>query len=462
MNLRGNLNLNLSLDLQDTRRSVEQSVRGLTGCRVVWLCGVIIVGMVTMSADVASAQYGGGEETGRSAGVTAPEKPKPTSGPETNFIPSLSVQERYDSNVYFIPGRKLEDYVTTFSPQLRVDHKNPLVDATVTGGADAEIFVKNPGLNYVAGNGSVDLNLSGLTNTLVRGLGLRLFDAIRYTPQPPAFAAPTGGSQLPEAFVIGIQAQRANSFSNAGRAEGSYAISPILSLTSTYSDQRIRFGRIQSPAGGGGLPAASFISTNFQTVKSGPVLKASPVDTLTLSHQYQKGTFTRQGITSGFSTQGIIAGWTRLLTPTLTASVMGGITVFDRTGNVQYLGSASLSWKGEATDVAVSYSRAVMPSFFVASTPLLSQIVNVTVNRRLTEALSLSINGNYAHSESVPDSSLLQFDSYAVTPGISYQINRMLTANLSYTNTMFDRRFGGQGSSFDRDMVLMKLAAEWN
>jgi len=422
----------------------------------------MIVGMVTMLADVAMAQYGGGGETGGQRGALAPVKEKPTAGPQTNLIPSISLQERYDSNVYFIPGRRLEDYVTTIAPQLQVDHKNPLVDATVIGGATAEIFVKNPGLNYVAGNGSMDLNLSGLTNELVRGLGLHLSDSIRYTPQPPAFAAPTGGSQVPEAFVIGIQAQRANSFSNAGRAEGSYAISPILSLTSTYRDQRIRFGRIQSPEGGGGLPAASFISTNFQTVTSGPVLKASPVDTLTLSHQYQKGTFTRQGITSGFSTQGVIAGWTRLLTPTLTASVTGGVTVFDRTSNVQYLGSASLSWKGEATDLQVSYSRAVMPSFFIASTPLLSQIVNVTASRRLTEALSLSINGNYAHSESVPDSSLLQFDSYAVTPGMSYQISRMLTANLSYSHTMFDRKFGGQGFSFERDMVLVKLAAEWN
>jgi len=377
MNLRGNLNLNLSLDLQGTRRSVEQSVRGLAGHRVLRLCGVMIVGMVTMLADVAMAQYGGGEAGGQT-GALAPGKEKPTAGPQTNLIPSISVQERYDTNVFFVPGRNLEDYVTTISPQLRVVHKNPLVDATVGGGATGEIFVKNPGLNYVAGNGMIDLDLTGAMSELVRGLGLRLSDTIRYTPQPPAFAAPIGGSQISEDFVRGIQAQRANSFTNAGSVEGSYAISPVLSLTSTYMDQRIRFGRIQSPESGGGLSAASFISTNFQTVKSGPVFKASAVDTLSLYHQYQKGTFNRQGIESGFSTQGVMAGWTRLLTPTLTASVTGGVSVFDRTSNVQYLGSASLNWKGEETDVQVSFSRTISPSFYIASAPLLSQMVSVT------------------------------------------------------------------------------------
>jgi len=88
--------------------------------------------------------------------------------------------------------------------------------------------------------------------------------------------------------------------------------------------------------------------------------------------------------------------------------------------------------------------------------------VSVTAAHRLTEALSLSVNGNYARSEAVPNSALLQFESYAVTPGVTYRINRILTANASYTHTMFNRKFFGQGVSFTRDMVLLRLAVEWN
>ena len=38
---------------------------------------------------------------------------KAVAGPETNIIPSVTLSERYDSNVFFAPGGNSEDYVTT-------------------------------------------------------------------------------------------------------------------------------------------------------------------------------------------------------------------------------------------------------------------------------------------------------------------------------------------------------------
>src|SRR2546425_4309430 len=69
---------------------------------------------------------------------------------ETKLVPSLAVSERYDSNVFFVPGGSREDYVTNISPQVTVDHKGRLIDGTFRGGATAEVYVKNPGLNYIA------------------------------------------------------------------------------------------------------------------------------------------------------------------------------------------------------------------------------------------------------------------------------------------------------------------------
>ena len=171
-------------------------------------------------------------------GVISPTPaPKAIRGPETNVIPSLTLSERYDSNVFFVPGSNLEDYVTTVSPQLRVIHQRQLVAATVGGGATAEVYAKNPGLNYVAANGLVDLNLDGAMSEMVRGMGLRISDTFYYTPQVPSFAAPTGGGgQISESFVRGIQARRANSFTNVGTVAGSYAMTPLVTLTSTYSN----------------------------------------------------------------------------------------------------------------------------------------------------------------------------------------------------------------------------------
>ena len=385
-------------------------------------------------------------------------KTKDVRGPETNIIPSLRLSERYDSNVYFVPGSNLEDYVTTVSPQLRVIHKRQLVEGTVGGGFTAEAYAKNPGLNYVAANGVVDLNLNGAMSELVSGLGLHISDTYYYTPETPSFAAPTGGSQIPESSVQGIQARRANSHTNTGTVAGSYAPSPVLSFNSTYSDLRRQFGSVVSTPTG--AVQGEFIDTTFQTVTSGPAVKISPLDTVTLSHQYQKGTFST-GRTGGFSTQGAIAGWTRSITPTLTASVTGGVTIFSTSNDLQYLGSASLQWGQQDTDVTLSYSRAIVPSFYIAATALMSQVVTGTVTHRATESLSMSLHGNYALNQSVPDSSLIKFESYAVTPSVNYKMSRDMTAALSYTRSQYQRTFSSQESNFDRNIVLLSLVAEW-
>jgi hypothetical protein len=390
-----------------------------------------------------------------------PPERAPVGVPETNIVPMLTIAERYDSNVFFVRGHNFEDYVTTVSPQLRVAHRRPLFEATVGGGVTAERYVKNPGISYVAANGLLDLNLDGLMGQLVSGLGLHITDLFRFTPQPTAFGTPAAGTAVSDAFARGIQAQRANSFSNGAKVEGSYAISPLVSFNSTYGDSRIRFGSA-APVPGSTTPTGEFIDTTFQTVNSGPVIKVSPLDTVSISHQYQKGSFSfPTGQHSSFSTQGGILGWTRLITPTLTGELTAGAVVFDASNRLEYLGSASLVWKYRDTDASLSYSRAIRPSFFIAGTPLLSQRVTGTVTHHVTEPLSVSMNANYSLNESIPDSSLLQFESYSVTPSVEYQINRILTARLSYTHSMFTTKQTGVGSTFDRNIVLLRLVAEW-
>src|SRR5713101_7370846 len=281
---------------------------------------------------------------------------------ETKLVPSLAVSERYDSNVFFVPGGNREDYVTNISPQMKVDHKGRLIDGTVQGGATGEVYVKNPGLNYVAANGGVTLNLDNAVAQLVRGAGLKVSDTFYFTPQPPAFVAPGTGSQVSEAFVRGIQAARANSYTNAGSAMGAYALSPRVDLQATYMHQKIHFGTaFVSPTTG------RFFNTTFQTVTAGPQLKVSPLDTVTLTYQYQQAEFSQGGGSGGFRTQGGITGWTRAFTPTLTANVRAGMTVIESSNSVQYLGTASVVEKFQNTDASLSYSRAAYPSFFITS-----------------------------------------------------------------------------------------------
>lgn len=380
----------------------------------------------------------------------------------TTIIPSLRLGERYDSNVFFTRGAKLEDYVTTVSPQLKAIHKNQWVEAAVGGGATGEVYVKNPGLNYVGANGSLTLNLDGAVNALVRGMGLRVSDSINYTPQPSAFGISTGGSQISEAFVQGLQARRANSLANIANVEATYFLSPYLGISTTYVDRRIRFGRgIATPDGI--VPSGEFINTNFQTLNSGLVMRPSPVDTISLSHQYRKSTFSVPDREDrGFSTHGAIGSWTRSITPELKVTGQGGFSVLTRGGSSVYpVGGASFEWEGQYTTVSVSYERAIAPSFLFVSTAMLSQSLTGMVARQVAEPFSLSLSASYAVNNSVPDGSRLRFESYSVTPSLRYKIGQNLTATLSYTRADFQRVVSGQSVDFDRNMVRFQLLAEW-
>ncbi|MER3424681.1 MAG: hypothetical protein C4293_17115 [Nitrospiraceae bacterium] len=63
---------------------------------------------------------------------------------ETRVVPSISVSERYDSNVFlgFAPsGLNPSDYVTNISPQIRLDHNGKYLQGVMTGGMSGELYV---------------------------------------------------------------------------------------------------------------------------------------------------------------------------------------------------------------------------------------------------------------------------------------------------------------------------------
>lgn len=414
-------------------------------------------GLVANAASFAQAQVIEGqsqEELGLEKVVSEAVEPR------TTVIPSLRVAERYDSNVFFVPGQNLEDYVTTVSPQVKAIHRNQWVEAKLGAGATGEVYVKNPGLNYVGGNGAIDLDLDRAVNSLVRGMGLHISDTLRYTPQPPAFAAPIGGSQISEAFVQGIQARRANSFTNIATVEASYFFSSSMGVSSTYIDRRIRFGAPRTTPTG--IEQGGVRDTNFQTLTSGVVAKFSSSDTVSLLHHYQKGTIADPDRgENGFSTQGALVRWIRAITPTLQATGEGGFSMISPNSDVYPVGTASLKWEEQYTTAGLSYSQGIAPSFFAVSAPLLNRAVTGTVRRRISEALSVSLSGSYAVNQSVPDSSLIRFESYSVTPSLEYKIGRSLTLTLSYTRSEFQRTFSGQSFDFDRNMVMFSVLSEW-
>jgi hypothetical protein len=380
----------------------------------------------------------------------------------TKIVPILTIAERYDSNVFFVPGENVQDYVTTVTPQVRVEHTGRLVAGTLTGTLVGEHYAKNAGLDYIAPSAAINLNLDNLLGQIDKNAKLTITDRFAATPQPLAFIGPQTGNEVPDAFVRGIQAARANTRTNMVKAIGAYELTPASSLQLSYMYSTFEYGQKQATPTLGG-----FFNTTYQTLTGGPQVRVSPVDTLGVNYQYVQSSFTSgsgmTSATSGFTTHGGTATWQRLLTPTLIFNGAAGATVMQGIGapTLQYLADAQLEWKFQNGGAKLHYSRTIFPSFFIAATPLLSQVTTLSVSYTLTADLIASSAISYAINESVGNA-LLRYESKSASLSFNYLITRWLTGIAAVRVSSYNSKFGATEMDFDRNTVTLSLRGAWD
>lgn len=115
---------------------------------------------------------------------------------QIRVVPSISVIEQYDSNVFFTPksqlpaGTKVDDLITIVTPQLNFIQGNTLVKSNLSVGAVVQKFINNSELDNVGFNASAGIDLSQAVNrVLPRMRGFRVFGTYQYMPSTPAFGA---------------------------------------------------------------------------------------------------------------------------------------------------------------------------------------------------------------------------------------------------------------------------------
>jgi hypothetical protein len=381
---------------------------------------------------------------------------------DTRIIPSLTIAERYDSNVFFVRGSHLQDFVTTVTPQVMVEHRGRLISGTLTGTLTGEHYVRNPGLDYIAPSVGAELNLDSVLAKIDRRAKLTISDKFRSTPQPLAFIGPQTGNDVPESFVRGIQSARANTRTNMFKAMGSYELTQASSFQVTYMHSIREYGqKFATPAVG------SFFNTTYQTITAGPQARVTPFDTLGLNYQYLQSDSSRgtndASVNSGFSSQGGTVTWDRILTPTLKADAAGGISVVKSgsTQSVQYLMNGQLEWEHQNGSVKLLYSRAIFPSFFVVPSPLLSQVVSLSGSYNLTSHLSATGVVSYALNEAIGPVQL-RYESISESISLNYAITRWLTGIVTVRRSDFNYVTGGTEVAFDRNVMILSLKGTWD
>ncbi len=390
-------------------------------------------------------------------------------GSYVHVTPSITVSERYDSNVLFLPD-KVHDYVTNISPGALLEYRNDLIESSFRAGVSSELYARNPGLNYVGTNATVYGNLDNMAGRLIRGWTLRLTDGVMYTPQMPAFASPQGGNVVPADFVRGIQAYRNNMLTNSVSVQSGYELARTVSLSVSYSHSIIRFLDDSNVVGMGGL----FNSTS-QSLTTGPVYHISANDTVSVSYQFQHMVFSQQGgavttapISSAAKIQGGIATWRSNLSRALVAEISPGLSVVDGSRDPAWTARAQIFWNALPTTISFSYSRGLYPSFFISSGVFLSNVISASFTHALTDKWSTSGQYSYSSNRLIVDSSgaqtvagELNSTGHSVALSATYRINSLISAVGSVNHMEFSYDSTGARTAVARDFVTLQLRAEW-
>lgn len=256
---------------------------------------------------------------------------------QTIIIPTLSVSEMYDSNVFFTPksllspGSKPEDFVTTMTPQINMAHTGSLIRGSLSVGALVTKYIKNPDLDYTGINAGGNLDLTQWGKSMSqRVMRLSVTGMYTLTPSMSQFGAAGGqygagyGSNygttgLSTALNSGLVTNRV-SFNNINMSiSGGYQLTRTTAVTGTYNYTTIFFGNQN------GAENQLFDTTGHTgTITINTLL--TPRDTVgttaTISH-YIQGQSNGSGEGS-FTTPSGQVNWSRRWTQQLNTTLSGG------------------------------------------------------------------------------------------------------------------------------------------
>ncbi len=391
----------------------------------------------------------------------------------TRIIPSVTLTERYDSNILYAPsglnvGREKWDFVTSLIPSIQLLNKNRYVETTLTAGANGSRFINNDDLNFISTFATGVANLDGLVNRVVRGGKLQIADTFSYSPENPSFVNAAAQGETNNPFARGLVPIRANTYQNSAAIRGTYPISSAVSLQGEYDYSLMRFENIFVAEEPGNVLPVAFFNTDYHTWSVGPSWRVGRSDQLGVAYKsttiklrdtvglFGDVDFTSRGAEALYSTR--MGDWA--------ASASAGATLLE--DRVYYTGALTLSAKaGEATQVQVMGSRQMAPAFFGIAGALISTTAGLSVEHKFDKSLSLTGSANYAYNALAPVK-LASFESYAASAVLAYKLSRSVTTSVQYSYTYFGVTSldavtqNISGYLVNRHFVLFSITATWN
>ena len=260
---------------------------------------------------------------------------------QIRVVPSISVLEQYDTNVFFTPksqlppGTKADDLISIFTPQLNFTHSNNLVRTNLSVGAIIQKFARNSELDNVGFNGSAGVDLTQAVNRLLpRNRAFRLMGTYQYMPNASAFGAGGmgggfggggfggGGIGIGGPTDSGLLTQRIRTTMFSAGFADSYSLSPTTDFQTSYTYSQLSFSSSYTPT----VNNSAVFDTTTHAISAGPTSRISAIDTLNVKYTFTQMSQAQFG---DYSTHSGTVGWGRTWTKEWSSGLNGGLTLIE-------------------------------------------------------------------------------------------------------------------------------------
>lgn len=404
--------------------------------------------------------------------VAQNKAPSSYSSDKLVWLPTLSVSESYDSNVFLTDpnivraaGLKPGDYVTTVSPQLATFSELGVARVSLFVRGNFSSYVENPGLNYAGVNGGLNLNLNRMVQRIEPTAGLQVFQGVLYTPvlpsslggvapqpQSPDAAGESEPLNPKSAFILGVQPVRQNSMLTTTNVSFFDRVTPRTTLTTGFSYDRSMFFGTPAVAG-----APQNFSASFYGLTQSVSYQVSKVDRGIVTYAFGQSDYASQEI-SNYQSHAGTAGWTHLFTPSISGTVTGGATLVLPFNSINQTYSGVLTWYTPVLSSSLGYSRQISPSFSSLSGPLVSDAVTAAFTAKLSQTVFWGGSLSYSRNEVLADVGAKgKFTSYVGDAFLNYRVLSWAFASAQYRYGYYDQSFLQTSSPFQQHVVTLNF-----
>jgi hypothetical protein len=355
---------------------------------------------------------------------------------QLKLVPSISVSEKYDDNV-FVAEEDLEaDYITAIAPELTASYEAKTVRMSAGLNARSELFAQHTELNNLQYGANLRLNAAQLT----KNTSLTVSDLFRFTPEPPDFLV---GEDEEAITTGGIRIPRGDSLSNLVRIGMTQKISQKNDGKIEYAN-RVRV--FEDP---------SLVDSTSHSAQTGLDRQIGPRDVLNTGYQYQLF-LPKEGEKS--QSHNASVGLDHRFTQTFTVNIRIGSTyvIRDPDNAFVFSGRLGVRTRFKFTHLNLSYSRTVDTSGLSAE-PITSQVVSATMERDLTRHLAIHLTQNYATNRSALTDKV-DLQSWRTRIGLTMEFTRWLRGEAEY-HYFFQESNGSVGRDIRRNQAFVILSA---